>query len=254
MVRKVCIMDLETQYIGSDFSDPKVLRSEGTLGLIGILVPTPTSIQTYYWSPDENQCGASTNLKHMVKFLLKFNRIVGFNSVGFDNPCIEGVINREFPEKADSLAGSLRRRSFDMNILLRQMGCFSGLDNICQTISDFGKTEDSSQIPHMWKRGEHQKVRNYLERDLRMTLFMYNYALLKGKIKHTMGLNSRYYIGTKWFQERAVRVNFAREYILEANGNQYKRKKKSKKEVYLPPYSDLNFIFPKHAKKGKAHV
>jgi hypothetical protein len=250
MGKKVCFMDLETQYIGNDFADPKVLRSEGTLGLLGILIPSKNEgdMEAYYYSPDKNSCGASTDMEAMVKLLLKSNRIVGFNSLKFDNPCIEGVIERAVPkEQYVPLIRKLKRKTFDMSIYVRQCGCFKGLDNICTTISDFGKTESSKKIPKMWQRGEHQRVRTYLKRDLKMTLLMYNYGLLYKSILFMAESRSRHYRGTRWKMRRSVSVNFSRSFVLKENP-QTKRcfyTKKNKKEVYLPPYSSLKSIFPK---------
>lgn len=65
-------------------------------------------------------------------------------------------------------------------------GCWTSLDDLGKRNVGLTKTVDTLKIPKMWRDGEHQRVKDYLLNDLKMTEAIFNHGRNVRKLKYEL--------------------------------------------------------------------
>jgi len=156
MAGKEVVLDIETantfQEIGA-YDHAKLIIS-----VIGV----------YFYETDEYKAYEIHELAELWPRLEKCDRIIGYNSKGFDIP----VMNHQY-------AGDLMKLNH-LDILEeihKALGFRLKLDDVAAASLGHGKTGHGLQAVEWWKQGEKEKVKKYCLDDVRVTKELYEYGL-----------------------------------------------------------------------------
>lgn len=115
----------------------------------------------------------------LVRTLAAAHRIVGHNVLAFDYPVLSKYVTQE---RLDRLAS----KTVDtLKLLHEATGVRIGLDDLAKLNLGKGKTDDPKMVPTLWRRGEKERVRSYLNGDVQLTGQIYEYGIDKGKLRYT---------------------------------------------------------------------
>ena len=105
----------------------------------------------------------------LVKELERADKVIGFNSVGFDYEVLSAYV----PNVHDSLDG----KSFDILAdIYRRLGFRVSLDNICSATLGKGKIGNGRDAVEWFRQGQIEKVVEYCQRDVELTREIYRYG------------------------------------------------------------------------------
>lgn len=156
MPSKEIVLDIETantfQEVGS-YDHSKLVMS-----VIGV----------YFYETNEYKAYEVHELKELWPRLEACDRIIGYNTKGFDIP----VMNNYYP-------GDLMKIT-QLDILeeiQKALGFRLKLDDVAEASLGHGKTGHGLQAVEWWKQGEKEKVKTYCLDDVRVTKELYEYGL-----------------------------------------------------------------------------
>lgn len=122
------------------------------------------------------------------------DRIIGYNSFGFDNP----AMNRIYTQ-----GDFTKLRHFDVLEEIRKvLGFRVKLDSIAKETIGAGKSADGLDAVKWWKKRDMESLNNlkkYCEMDVEVTTKVYDYAKSKGKLMFK----------DKWNEYRVIEVDFS---------------------------------------------
>ncbi len=170
------IFDLETK----KFFDE--VDGERDAGLLGVSV-----VSAYRRELDENLNEKYGEMKsfwekdfeEMWKWFDEAERIVGYNSLGFDVPALvpyypKGDLIKKLPH-------------FDVLAKIREVfGKRVKLDSVAKEVLGVGKIADGGDAVRWWSLGDEESLANlkkYCEMDVEVTKGVYDYGLRNGKLK-----------------------------------------------------------------------
>ena len=105
----------------------------------------------------------------LVKELERADKVIGFNSVGFDYEVLSAYV----PNVHDSLDG----KSFDILAdIYRRLGFRVSLDNICSATLGKSKLATAEAAMEWYRRGQIEKVVEYCQMDVELTRDIYRYG------------------------------------------------------------------------------
>ena len=105
----------------------------------------------------------------LVKELDRGDRIIGFNSIGFDYEVLSAYV----PNIHDLLDG----KSFDILAdIYRRLGFRVSLDNICSATLGKGKIGSGRDAVEWFRQGQIDKVVEYCQKDVELTREIYRYG------------------------------------------------------------------------------
>jgi len=105
----------------------------------------------------------------LVKELERTDKVIGFNSVGFDYEVLSAYV----PNVHDLLDG----KSFDILAdIYRRLGFRVSLDNICSATLGKGKSGRPEDAIRWYRQGEIDKVVSYCQMDVELTRDIYRYG------------------------------------------------------------------------------
>ncbi len=111
----------------------------------------------------------------LVKELERADKVIGFNSVGFDYEVLSAYV----PNVHDLLDG----KSFDILAdIYRRLGFRVSLDNICSATLGKGKIGSGRDAVEWFRQGQIEKVVEYCQRDVELTREIYRYGQEHGFI------------------------------------------------------------------------
>jgi DEAD/DEAH box helicase domain-containing protein len=125
-------------------------------------------IGCYFYETDEYKAYEVHELKELWPRLESADRIIGYNTKGFDLP----VMNNYY-------AGDFMKFS-NLDILEeieKALGFRLKLDDVAAASLGYGKTGHGLQAVEWWKQGEKEKVKTYCLDDVRVTKELYEYGL-----------------------------------------------------------------------------
>lgn len=161
-MRKEAVFDIETKNTFQDVGayDPTLLD----ISLVGV----------YFYETDTFEAFLEEELPALWPRLERCDRIIGYNSHGFDIPCLQSYYT-----------GDLRRiPSLDiLEEIQKHLGYRIKLDDVAQATLGVGKSGHGLQAVEFWKKGEIEKLRSYCLQDVRVTRDVYEYALEHKEIK-----------------------------------------------------------------------
>lgn len=156
MTRREAVFDIETKNTFQDIGtyNPALLD----ISLIGV----------YFYETDTFESFLEQDLPKLWPRLEKCDRIIGYNSHGFDIPCMQTYYT-----------GDLKRiPSLDLlEEIQKRLGFRIKLDDVAQATLGVGKSGHGLMAVEYWKKGEIDKLRDYCLQDVKVTRDVYEYAL-----------------------------------------------------------------------------
>ena len=164
MKRREVVFDIETRNTFQDVGayNPALLQ----VSVVGV----------YFYDTDTFETFLEEDLPKMWTRFETSDRIIGYNSNGFDIPCLQSY----YP-------GDLTRLpSLDLLSEIQQrLGFRIKLDDVAQATLGVGKSGHGLQAVEFWKKGEIQKLKDYCLQDVKVTRDVYEYALEHKEVKYT---------------------------------------------------------------------
>ena len=114
----------------------------------------------------------------MFKLFEKANRIIGFNSIGFDVPALSPYLPLHFP----------KLKHFDILDHVRKAeGKRTSLDSLARATLGATKNDSGENAIKYWNAGDPEsltKLQKYCEMDVAITRDLYDFALKNGYLKY----------------------------------------------------------------------
>ncbi len=167
----IIYLDIETQNLMTDF--PGGWKCEDNYKNIKIAEVGTLCNGTYETYEEDN-------IDQLVNKLNDANLIVGHNILKFDYKVLQHYTEKDGMRK-------FVLKSFDTMLEFEKFtgrGGWVSLDDLARRNFGMNKTEDSAQIPKMWRDGKREEVKSYLLNDLKMTERVYLHGKNGGKFKY----------------------------------------------------------------------
>lgn len=130
----------------------------------------------------------------MWKWFEEADRIIGYNSFGFDNPAMNGIYNK---------GDFTKLKHFDVLEEIRKVFGFRvKLDSVAKETIGAGKSADGLDAVKWWNKRDMESLMNlkkYCEMDVEVTTKVYDYARKNGKLMFK----------DKWHEFREIVVDFS---------------------------------------------
>jgi DEAD/DEAH box helicase domain-containing protein len=162
MTRREIVLDIETKNTFQDVGayNPALLQ----ISLVGV----------YFYETDTFESFLEEDLPKLWPRLERADRIIGYNILDFDFPCMQSYYTGELK----------RLPSVDLLVEINQrLGFRIKLDDVAQATLGVGKSGHGLQAVEFWKKGEIQKLRDYCLQDVKITRDVYEYALEHKEVK-----------------------------------------------------------------------
>jgi DEAD/DEAH box helicase domain-containing protein len=155
-MRREIVLDIETKNTFQDVGayNPSLLE----ISLIGV----------YFYETDTFESFLEEDLPKLWPRLERADRIIGYNIIGFDLPCMQSYYTGDLMKlpTLDLLAEISLRLGFRIK-----------LDDVAHATLGVGKSGHGLQAVEFWKKGEIDKLRDYCLQDVRITRDVYEHAL-----------------------------------------------------------------------------
>jgi len=154
-----------------------------------------SGVMKSFWDPGaKNIDGGELGLAGLWELFMEADRIIGFNSLGFDVPALGPVF---VPNNIFALP------HFDILDKVRNvLGHRLSLDAIAKETLGYSKIDDGLNAVRYWRSQDVEsmaRLRKYCEMDVVVTTDVYKYGLKNGKLKYK----------DKWNEIREVGVDFS---------------------------------------------
>lgn len=146
-----------------------------TDGLIGPnnAMPKITLIGVYFYETDEYASYLEHELPNLWPRLERAERIIGYNTKGFDLP----VMNSYYP------GDFLTFPNLDLlEVITASLGFRLKLDSVAQATIGAGKTGHGLMALEYFRKGELDKLRDYCLQDVKVTKEVYDYGREHGEV------------------------------------------------------------------------
>jgi DEAD/DEAH box helicase domain-containing protein len=176
---KEIVFDIETQSAaGPDFRTMRI-----------------SVIGCYFYDSDSFEVFEEAQLPQLWKRLEQADRLIGYNSKGFDLPVMNNYYSGDF-------------FSFSNLDILEEihnaLGFRLKLDDVAAATVGQRKSGHGLQAVEWWKQGEIQKIKDYCLQDVKVTRDVYEYGLKYGALAYNDRLGGR----------KAIPVNFKKTEII----------------------------------------
>ena len=162
-MRHEVVLDIETRNTFQDVGayNPSLLQ----VSLVGV----------YFYETDTFESFLLEGLPKLWPRLERADRIIGYNLLGFDYPCLQQYYTGDmmkFPT-CDLLAE-----------IEKVIGFRVKLDDVAHATLGVGKSGHGLMAVEYWKKGEIDKLREYCLQDVRVTRDVYEHALAQGDLSY----------------------------------------------------------------------
>ncbi len=160
-MRREVVLDIETQ---NTFQD------------VGAYNPTLLKVSfvgCYFYETDTFEGFFEQDLPKLWPRLERSDRVVGYNLLGFDFPCLQTYYTGDIMRlpNLDLLAEIEKRLGFRIK-----------LDDVAKATLGTGKSGHGLMAVEYWRKGELDKLREYCLQDVKVTRDVYDYALQHGQV------------------------------------------------------------------------
>lgn len=139
-------------------------------------------IGVYFYETDEYRCYELPELPELWQRLEHADRIIGYNTKGFDYPVMNNYYSGDF----------LAFPSLDiLEHIHRSLGFRLKLDDVAKASVGAQKSGHGLQAVEWWRQGEKEKVKNYCLDDVRVTRQVYEYGLKYGALAYEDSFGNR---------------------------------------------------------------
>jgi len=161
-MRHEVVLDIETRNTFQDVGtyNPALLK----VSLVGC----------YFYETDTFESFLEEDLPKLWPRLERADRIIGYNLVGFDYPCLQTYYSGDM----------MRLPTVDLLMEIeKRLGFRIKLDDVAQGTLGVGKSGDGLQAVKFWKNGEIDKLREYCLQDVKITRDVYEHVLQNGFVR-----------------------------------------------------------------------
>ena len=155
-MRHEVVLDIETRNTFQDVGayNPSLLD----VSLVGV----------YFYETDTFEAFLQEDLPKLWPRLERADRIIGYNLIGFDYPCLQRYYTGDIMKlpTVDLLA--------DID---KQLGFRVKLDDVAHATLGVGKSGSGLMAVEYWRKGEIEKLKEYCLQDVRVTRDVYDFAL-----------------------------------------------------------------------------
>jgi len=162
-MRTEIVLDIETQNTFQDVGayNPSLLK----ISLVGV----------YFYETDTYEAYLEEDLPKLWPLLERSSRIIGYNLIGFDYPCMQTYYTGDI----------MKLPTVDvMKEIEKRIGHRVKLDDVAHATLGVGKSGHGLLAVEYWKNGEIQKLKDYCLQDVRVTKDVYEHALEKGFVRY----------------------------------------------------------------------
>lgn len=162
MTRREVVLDIETRNTFQDVGsyNPSLLQ----VSLVGV----------YFYETDTFESFLEEDLPKLWPRLERADRIIGYNLIGFDYPCLQSYYSGELK----------RLPTVDLLVEIeKRLGFRIKLDDVAHGTLGVGKSGHGLMAVEYWRKGEIEKLREYCLQDVRVTRDVYEHALQNGEVK-----------------------------------------------------------------------
>ena len=159
--RNEVVLDIETRNTFQDVGayNPSLLK----ISLIGC----------YFYETDTYESFLEEDLPKLWPRLERADRIIGYNLIGFDYPCMQQYYSGDI----------MKLPTVDVLVEIeKSLGFRVKLDDVAQATLGVGKSGHGLMAVEYWKKGEIDKLRDYCLQDVKVTKDVYEHAMEKGFI------------------------------------------------------------------------
>lgn len=118
------------------------------------------------------------NVDQLLNTLLTFDKVVGFNLLGFDYQVLTAY--------RPSILTELRPKTVDMlDLIYKQLGFRLKLDDLALRTLNKQKSGDGLQSIQWWAEGKFELVESYCKDDVELTKELYEYGQQNGAIYYS---------------------------------------------------------------------
>jgi DEAD/DEAH box helicase domain-containing protein len=132
--------------------------------------------------------------EHMWEWFEEADRIIGYNSLGFDNPAMNGIYTK---------GDFTKLKHFDVLEEIRKVfGHRVKLDSVAKETIGAGKSADGLDAVKWWNKRDQESLVNlkkYCEMDVEVTTKVYDFAKKNGKLMFK----------DRWHEFREIEVDFS---------------------------------------------
>lgn len=173
------VFDIETQSAaGFDF---KTMR----ISVIGC----------YFYQTDSFEVFEEKELPQLWKRFEQADRLIGYNSKGFDLPIMNNYYSGDF----------LQFSNLDiLEEIKNAIGFRLKLNDVAAATIGTGKSGHGLQAVEWWKQGEIQKIKDYCLQDVKVTRDVYEYGLKYSALAYEDRLSGRKAIPVDFKQKQVV--------------------------------------------------
>jgi DEAD/DEAH box helicase domain-containing protein len=140
------------------------------------------------------------DFEEMWKWFEEADRIIGYNSLGFDNPAMNGVYSK---------GDFTKLKHFDILEEIRKVfGHRVKLDSVAKETIGAGKIAGGLDAVKWWKAGDSESLANlqkYCEMDVEVTKGVYDFAMKNKRLKFK----------DRWNEMREIEVDFSYPVVVE---------------------------------------
>jgi DEAD/DEAH box helicase domain-containing protein len=155
-MRKEIVLDIETQNSFQDVGayNPALL----SISVVGV----------YFYETDTYEAFFEQDLPKLWPRLERADRIIGYNLLGFDYPCMQRYYTGDMS----------RLPTVDLLVdIEKKLGHRIKLDSVAEATLGVGKSGHGLMAVEYWKKGELEKLTEYCLQDVKVTKDVYEHAL-----------------------------------------------------------------------------
>jgi len=152
------------------------IETRNTFQDVGAYNPTLLEVSfvgVYFYETDTFEGFFKEDLPKLWPRLERADRIIGYNIIGFDYPCLQTQYSgklAQFP-------------TVDLLVEIeKQIGFRIKLDDVAHSTLGMGKSGTGLMAVEYWRKGELEKLKEYCLQDVRVTRDVYDYALTHGDV------------------------------------------------------------------------
>ncbi len=179
MEKEILYFDLETQRSANDVGG---WGNKDKMGMsIGVTFSTKTGQYHIFGESDADA---------LIEQLMKADKIIGFNHVGFDLPVLQKYTILDLPAQTINL---------DLLLDLEQrLGHRLKLDAVASATLGFGKTADGLEAIKWWREGKILQIAEYCAYDVKVTKEVHEFGVQHGFVKYKDRFGNDQQVEVNW--------------------------------------------------------
>lgn len=154
------------------------IETQNTFADVGAYNPARLDISVigcWFSDTDAFDCFFESDLPKLWPRLERADRVIGFNLLGFDYPCMQRYYSGDL----------MKLPTLDLLVEIeRRLGFRVKLDSVAQATLGVGKSGHGLQAVEFWRKGELDKLTSYCLQDVKVTRDVYRHAVQHKEVSY----------------------------------------------------------------------